>query len=224
LAEVRVVQSKFTESGWRVFGRALADARARGQNYVTPAHLLAALAEVEGATFGALLGELQVEPAAARRVIEERAAAAARYTGPGVRLAPETIEVCKLALKRAESGRRAKIEPVDLLVALALAERGQMLVVFRLLSVRPAALLKVVLDVETAVEVARVVAAGGGPLAGRAVRIKSGPFASFTGYIADVNETGDRLEVGVSIFGARRFIELSPSDIELLDFDPPAEH
>jgi ATP-dependent Clp protease ATP-binding subunit ClpA len=224
MAEVKFVQSRFTETGWRVFGRAVTDARARAQNCIMPAHLLAALADVERGTFDALLAELHVERAATESVVEARINAGPRYTGPGVRLAPETIEVCKLALKRAESSRRTKIEPVDLLVALTLAGRGHLLAVFNPLGVRPADLLKVVLDIETAVEVARVVAAGGVPLIGRAVRIKSGPFASFTGYVANVNETADKLEIGVAIMGARRFIELGPDDIIFIDFDPPAEH
>ena len=80
------------------------------------------------------------------------------------------------------------------------------------------AIMKTVLDFETAVEIARVIVPAGAGLIGKSVRIKSGPFASFTGYIANVRQDEDKLEVGVIIFGHRKVIELSPGELEILDF------
>jgi hypothetical protein len=218
MADIKVYLNKFSEAGGRVFARALEEARRREQNCVVVEHLIAALAEVEAASFDVVLQELAVERAAFQAVLEQRLAAGPRYTGRGVRLSPETIEVCKLALRRAESFRRTKIEPVDLLIALALAHPAMLLGVLGPLGVSPSAILKTVLDFETAVEVARVVLPAGAHLLGKSVRIMSGPFASFTGYIANIRQDKDKLEVGVAIFGRRSFIEVSMRDIELLDF------
>lgn|GEM_PF-993880 len=226
MADIKVYLNKFSAGGGRVFARALEEARQRAQNCVVVEHLIAALAEVEAASFDALLKEWQVERAAFQAVLAQRLAAGPRYTGRGVRLAPETIEVCKLALKRAESYRRTKIEPVDLFVALALQRPANFLGVLGPLGVSSGALLKTVLDFETAVEIARVVVPAGAHLIGKAVRILSGPFASFTGYIANIEQDEDRLEVGVNIFGRRSFVVVAPRDIEILDFGPPprADH
>ncbi|HEX8180371.1 MAG TPA: Clp protease N-terminal domain-containing protein [Pyrinomonadaceae bacterium] len=218
MADIKVYLNKFSEGGGRVFARALEEARRREQNCVVTEHLIAALVEIEAGSFDAVLANMQVERAAFQAVLEQRLAAGPRYTGRGVRLAPETIEVCKLALRRAESYRRRKIEPVDLLVALALHGPANLFSLLGPLGVTPATIVKTVLDFETAVEVARVLAPTGAQLIGRAVRIKSGPFASFTGFIANVNQPKEKLEVGVAIFGHRKFIELSPDDIEFLDF------
>lgn len=218
MADIKVYLNKFSEAGRRVFARALAEARGREQNCVTVEHLLAALAELESAFVDAILRELQVERAAFHAALEQRLGAGPRYTGRGMRLAPETIEVCKLALKRAESCCRAQIGPVDLFVALALNGRGNLYGVLGPLGASPGAILQTVLNLETAVEVARVSVPAGAHALGKSVRILSGPFAGFTGYIANVRRDEGKLEVDVAIFGRRKFIEVSERDIELLDF------
>ncbi len=224
MADVNVYLNKFSAGGGRVFARALAETRRREQNCVMVEHLIAALAELEAASLVAVLKELQVEQSAFQSVLEQRLAAGPRYTGRGVRLAPETIEVCKLALKRAESCCRAQIEPVDLFVALALNGRGNLYGVLGPLGVSPGAILKSVLELETAVEVARVSVPTGARAIGKSVRILAGPFAGFTGYIANVQRDEDKLEVDVAIYGRRKFIEVRQRDIEPLDFKRPGDH
>lgn len=220
MADIKIYLNKFSESGGRVFAHALGEARKLEQFCVTVEHLIAALAEVEAASFDAVLKELQVERAAFLAVLKQRLAAGPRYTGRGVRLAPETIDVCKLALKRAESYRRTQIEPVDLLVALTLEGRGCLVALLSLLGAGRGEVVKTVLDFETAVEVARRVGEACAHLIGKSVRILAGPFASFTGYIANVRHDEEKLEVGVAIFGRRSFVEISAHDIELLEFTP----
>jgi ATP-dependent Clp protease ATP-binding subunit ClpA len=223
MGDIKVYLNKFSLSGGRVFAGALAEARRREQNCVTVEHLIAALAQVEPATCDAILSELHIERSAFEAALNERLAAAPRYTGRGVRLAPETIEVCKLALKRAESYRRGKIEPVDLLVALTLNWRHNLFGVIGLLGIKPDALLKVVLEFETAVEVARAHTSIGSNLIGRQVRILSGPLANYTGYIANVQAGGEQLEVGVAVFGHRQFIEVPAHETEPLEFTRPGD-
>ena len=56
---------------------------------------------------------------------------------------------------------------------------------------------------------------------GDTVRIKTGPFAAFTGKIEGINQAKALLKVKVEIFGRRTPIKLSFWDAEKLDFEPP---
>ena len=54
-------------------------------------------------------------------------------------------------------------------------------------------------------------------LGGR-VRIRSGPFAAFTGIIDGINHSKRLLKVRVEIFGRTREIKLGYSDVEVVTF------
>lgn len=53
---------------------------------------------------------------------------------------------------------------------------------------------------------------------GEVVRIKSGPFASFTGKVEDVNEEKTTLKVSITIFGRSTPYELGFLDVEKVTF------
>ena len=57
---------------------------------------------------------------------------------------------------------------------------------------------------------------------GDMVRIKSGPFAAFTGKIEGVNQNKGLLKVIVTIFGRQAPVRVKFSDTEKLSFEPPA--
>jgi len=49
---------------------------------------------------------------------------------------------------------------------------------------------------------------------GETVRIKSGPFASFTGKVEEINQANSLLKVAVTIFGRARPIKVGFLDVE----------
>ncbi|MBD0327666.1 MAG: KOW motif-containing protein, partial [Pyrinomonadaceae bacterium] len=53
-------------------------------------------------------------------------------------------------------------------------------------------------------------------LAGEMVRIKSGPFANFTGTVSDVNDESATLNIAVFIMGREQPVELRFFDVEKL--------
>ncbi len=53
---------------------------------------------------------------------------------------------------------------------------------------------------------------------GEVVRIKSGPFASFTGKVEEVNEEKTTLKVSITIFGRSTPYELSFLEVEKVTF------
>ncbi len=53
---------------------------------------------------------------------------------------------------------------------------------------------------------------------GEVVRIKSGPFASFTGKVEEINEEKSTLKVTVTIFGRSTPVELNFLDVEKVTF------
>jgi len=53
---------------------------------------------------------------------------------------------------------------------------------------------------------------------GDAVRIKSGPFQSFTGKVEGINQAKNLLKVKVNIFGRSRAVKLRFLDVEKISF------
>ena len=56
---------------------------------------------------------------------------------------------------------------------------------------------------------------------GDRVRIRTGPFAAFSGKIEGINQSKSLLKVKVEIFGRITPIKVRFSDAEKLDFEPP---
>ena len=57
---------------------------------------------------------------------------------------------------------------------------------------------------------------------GDMVRIKSGPFAAFTGKIEGINQSKSLLKVKVDIFGRMTPVKLNFSEVEKLEFQRPS--
>jgi transcriptional antiterminator NusG len=56
---------------------------------------------------------------------------------------------------------------------------------------------------------------------GDRVRIRTGPFAAFTGRVEGINQAKSLLKVAVDIFGRLTPVKVNFSDAEKLEFEPP---
>ena len=54
---------------------------------------------------------------------------------------------------------------------------------------------------------------------GEQVRISGGPFASFNGVVAEIDDARSRLKIAISIFGRRKPVEIEFGQVEKLSVE-----
>ncbi len=123
MTSLEVYQSKFAESGLRVFEHAVKESRRREQNYVSLGHVLLALAAEDGGSFKHHLKKLRAAHKLETELIAAEVSAdkildySPKHVGPGVRIGPDAKGFFRRALKTARLNGREKIEAADLLTA-----------------------------------------------------------------------------------------------------------
>lgn len=227
MSDMETYKSRFDERGWRVFAGAVAEARGRGQNYVSPEHVIKNLADVEGELFGALLGSLGIAPDAFYAAVEKRVEAGPRHAGGGARLDQGVVEMLKRALGWGRWRGRDRIGAADILVALSQEEQGPFVEIFAALGSEPLTVLRTVRDVAAEVEQqsrkeVTVPSENNARLSykrGDTVRIKSGAFSSMTAKVTGADSERSTITAAVRVFGGSRVIELGFSDVEKISFE-----
>lgn len=227
MASLEIYRDRFAESGWQIFERAVEETRRRGQNHLGVEYILYALAEVKAEIFSSLLRSLSDSPDASAMLltlVEERVHDAPKHEGQAIRLAAEAIDLFKRTLKTVRSNGRRRIEATDLFITLLMDEKSLLRELLRKLLADPQAEAKPVRNLVTLVESVR---AGRRPTAqpkfiysvGELVRLKSGPFAAFTGKVEEVDEDDSKLKVKVYIMGREQPVELRFLEVEKFDFN-----
>ena len=223
---LEIYRDRFAESGWEIFERAIDETQRREQNYLGVEHILSALAQLKAEIFSSLLRSLSDNPDALTmlmELIEESVRNAPKYKGQGVRLAAETIDLFKYTLDLVRSNQRRRIEATDLFISLLMKEKSLLHKLLNRLLADPQAEAKEVRNLITLVESV----SAGRPSAAQKnflysidelVRIKSGPFASFTGKVDEVDEDNSKLMVRVYIMAREQPVELRFLDVEKIDF------
>ena len=225
MATLEIYRDRFAESGWQIFERAIAEARVRGQNYVREEHVLYALAHEKAELFTALLRSLSDNSSDAfvmlLELIEKRIEVCPKHVGESTRLAREVVVLFKTTLNRARSNGRKRIEATDLFITLIMDEQSLLRRLLQELLMDSRAEAKAIRELIAVVE-----SVGASRphfsqdtykfLAGEVVRIKSGPFAAFTGTIEKVHEESSTLQIMVFIMGREQPVELRFFDVEKL--------
>ncbi|HEY6189312.1 MAG TPA: KOW motif-containing protein [Pyrinomonadaceae bacterium] len=219
MSELESYVRKFTERGWRVFDHAVREARRRDQNYVSVEHIIEALAFEEADLFNALMRDLAADPRAVRALIDKSLENCPRREGPSVHVAPETIELLKRAFRRARFNQRPRITATDIFIALSQDERNAFYELLKDTQVDfEAGVLPVrtVYDLELVRESVRlhISKSSYSFSPDDRVRIKSGPFASFTGRVESVDKETATIKVIVVIFGRSVALALGFRDVE----------
>jgi ATP-dependent Clp protease ATP-binding subunit ClpA len=124
MSSLEIYNQRFTDSGRRVFVRALNGARGRGQNYVVVEHFIEALCAEEERLFQLLAGLLKIDLDQVQTVIAKRLENFPQQASGSLRLAPATIALVKQAWEIARNDRRPAIEALDLILALARDDRS----------------------------------------------------------------------------------------------------
>ena len=124
MSSLEIYNQRFTDSGRRVFIRALNSARGRGQNYVVVEHFIEALCAEEERLFRLLAGLLKVDLDLIQTVMAKRLENFPQQASGSLRLAPATIALVKQAWEIARNDQRQAIEALDLILALARNDRG----------------------------------------------------------------------------------------------------
>lgn len=232
MQDPKTFRERFAESGWRVLERALAEARRTGLNYVSLEHLISALAEVESDLFDAVMLDLSVDAREVRALLSRRGASGLQHAGAGIRIAPDVNSYLKRAWRRSHYYRHEGIEATDILLALAEDKRGLFVEMLRGFGADPDLVAFTVHKRVAGVQTARFgdmkavfmrlpsrpEEAKFDYAEGDTVRIKSGPFASFTGKVEQVLREAAQLKVAVNIFGQPAALELRFVDVEKLKF------
>lgn len=223
MASLEAYKDRFAESGWAIFERMIIEARVRGQNHVVVEHLLYALAQEKAELFTSLLRSLSDNSDAFEmlvELIEKRIDASPKYSGEGTRLTTEVIDTFKRTLNRVRANGRQRIEATDLFITLVMDEESLLRRLLQELLADARSEAKSIRNLMAVVESAA--ASRPSPeqtykfLAGEVVRIKSGPFAAFTGAVKEVNEEQSKLSVMVFIMGREQPVELRFFDVEKL--------
>ncbi|HKQ51332.1 MAG TPA: KOW motif-containing protein [Pyrinomonadaceae bacterium] len=221
MSRLEIYRDRFAESGWEVFEGAFDEARRRGQNYLGVEHILYSLIKRRTELFSSMLRTLsdnEDAPSMLIELIEERVHDAPKYQGQGVRLAAEAVELLKQTLELVRWNRRRRIEATDLFIKMLMEPKSLLHELLRRLLADTRAEAKVVRNLVALVESVRA-----GRPAGRLnflysvdelVRIKSGPFASFTGKVAEIDEDDSTLTVRVFIMCREQPVKLRFLDVE----------
>ena len=136
MSELGTYKDKFGDSGKRIFEHAVGESRRRDQNHLGVEHVLDALASEEAEMFNGMIRDLALDPRSVKVLIERRLdSTRVQYTGKGLRILPETIDLFKRAMDRARSQGRKTIEATDLLMALSQDERSLLNEVLRNLGI-----------------------------------------------------------------------------------------
>ena len=128
---------KISEQAQRVFDRAVSEARRRGHDELTSAHLFLGFAQVEWDVFVDIMRDFMPNPHALVLDVEEALATLPSVERSALRIPHSTRLLAKLALRRANKDGRHALAPEDVFCAVLEEAHGLPVAILRRYSVDP---------------------------------------------------------------------------------------
>ena len=135
--QLDIPKERLGESANAVLARAVEEARRRDHPVLTSEHICVAFAHVEWGTFASVMEELRIDGDQVRRALEEHLRQMPGRAGSGLRLAPATRLLFKLALLHATRFGRQAVESGDLFSAAFEESQGAAVAIVRRYGVEP---------------------------------------------------------------------------------------
>ena len=118
MADFNDFQQRFSESGRKVWNRAMEESQRRDHNFIGPEHIFAALSEIEKPLFNEVMQSLNIDPQTVIQAVDSQLTVSKQYVGSKLKLLDETKSIFNAAWARAKQRRRDTIESIDLFVAM----------------------------------------------------------------------------------------------------------
>src|SRR5574341_1927720 len=129
---------KFSETGQKVFRRAIEVSKSRDHNFLSVVHVFTALGDVETALFLETMQAVGIDPHSVTRLLDHELAKSPQYVGKKMAIPEPTRDLFNRALRRARSQGRQQIESYDLFATLFPDPNGAPAEILRGLGVDPA--------------------------------------------------------------------------------------
>jgi len=225
MTSLETYQTRFDEHAWRVFLRVLQTAKRLDQREINEFHLVRELLNAEGAIFGEFLRQLTIDPVAFRAQLEQQMNPNLVSELGSVRLDSSLIEVLKFAWNRALAHGRDRITVTDLLAAVAQSSESLLVRLLESLGadgIHIATAMHACLqqrETESRISLSQVQLSEHSFREGDVVRIKSGPFSTFSGRVRLVNPSRSTVTVRLlNAPGKLQTVELLFSEVQKLQF------
>src|SRR5215213_6458325 len=112
MADLSSYKDKFADSGQRILDHAWSETRRRDQNYISVEHILQALTVEEPDMFNSTMRELSLDPIVVKMAIEKRLSnSRQQHVGKGVRIGPDTTDLFRRAMERANCRVASRLKP-----------------------------------------------------------------------------------------------------------------
>lgn len=224
MTSLETYQTRFDKDAWQIFQRVLQMARRVGHSEITQIHLLHELFNSEGAIFSEFFRQLAIDSVAFRAQLHQQLNTIIVSDRLPVKLDSNLIELLKFALDRALVDGRDRITITDLLAAFAQTSESSLVQLLESFGTHGIQIATAMLacfklqqnegrglsDTELSARPFRE---------GDVVRIKSGPFSSFSGRVRQINPSRSTVTVRlVNGPGKLRTIELLFSQVQKLQF------
>ncbi|MFH1625895.1 MAG: ATP-dependent Clp protease ATP-binding subunit, partial [Pseudomonadota bacterium] len=134
-----------SDRAFQILNLAIEESRKRNHYYLGIEHIFLAFIKVEEMFFREIMSELKLDPQDVVHFLNEHLNVSKQYLGVGLKVAPATRTVFKLAWEEAQRVGRKIIEPVDLFAAIFQETHGLPVKIFKSFGIEPNIILQLII-------------------------------------------------------------------------------